>query len=222
MPITFTTSRDVPADAAVLAVPVYAGRVVPSGIPVELDLAYLESRDFEGKVGQTQALLADDGSTILAVGFGEPENIDLDVFRRAGAAIVKGSWKAATIAVAVIDSAPAGTDRGRAAQALAEGIVLGAHQFTEYKSKTKPAAVESVTVVARSGGAGVQKGVERGARIGAAVVLCRDLVNTPPRDMTPRHLEAVARQVAEENGLSVNVMDEIAIANEGLGGLAGV
>jgi leucyl aminopeptidase len=40
--------------------------------------------------------------------------------------------------------------------------------------------------------------------------------------MTPRHLEAVARQVAEDNGLTINVMDEIAIANEGLGGLAGV
>src|SRR3954453_7362075 len=153
MPITVTTSRDVPADAAVLAVPVFAGPSVPAGIPVELDLAFLESRDFEGKVGQTQPLLADDGSTILAVGFGAPEDVDLDVFRRAGAAIVKGSWKAPSIAVAVIDSAPAGTDRGRAAQALAEGMVLGAHQFTEYKSKTKPAAVEAGTLVARPGGA---------------------------------------------------------------------
>src|SRR3954466_12510117 len=110
MPIPSTPSRDVPSDAAVLAVPVYAGRVVPSGIPVELDLAFLESRDFEGKVGQTQPLLADDGSTILAIGFGEPGKIDLDVYRRAGAAIVKGSWKATKVAVAVIDSAPAGTD----------------------------------------------------------------------------------------------------------------
>jgi leucyl aminopeptidase len=220
--IIFTTSRDVPADAAVLAVPVYAGRVVPSGVAVELDLDFLESRDFEGKVGQTQPLLADDGSTILAVGFGEPEKVDLDVFRRAGAAIVKGSWKAASVAIAVLDTAPAGTDRGRAAQALAEGVVLGAHQFTSYKSSKKPAAVETVTIVARTGGAAVQKGVDRGARIGEAVVLCRDLVNTPPRDMTPRHLEAVARQIADANGLTVNVMDEVAIVNEGLGGLAGV
>src|SRR5688500_5876017 len=106
MPITFKTARDVPADAAVLAVPVFAGRVVPSAVSVELDLDFLEGRDFEGKVGQTQPLLADDGSTILAVGFGEPERVDLDTFRRAGAAIVKGSWKATSIAVAAIDAAP--------------------------------------------------------------------------------------------------------------------
>src|SRR3954466_15472438 len=110
MPIPSTPSRDVPSDAAVLAVPVYAGRVVPSGIPVELDLAFLEGRDFEGKVGQAQPLLADDGSTILAVGFGDPDKVDPDTFRRAGAAIVKGSWKATSIAIAVIDAAPAGTD----------------------------------------------------------------------------------------------------------------
>ena len=222
MPITFTSARDVPADAAVLAVPVLAGRVVPAGSQVELDLPFLEGRDFDGKVGQTQPLLADDGTTILAVGVGDPAELDLDAFRRAGAATVKGAWKASSVAVALLDAVPAGMDRAKAAQALAEGMVLGAHQFTEYKSTTKPCAVETVTVVGRGGGATVQKALDRGARIGAAVVLCRDLVNTPPRDMTPRHLEAVARSVAEANGLTINVMDEIAIANEGLGGLAGV
>jgi leucyl aminopeptidase len=68
----------------------------------------------------------------------------------------------------------------------------------------------------------LQKGVDRGSRIATAVALARDLVNTPARDMTPRHLEAVARDVAENNGLAIHVMDEVEIANEGLGGLAGV
>ncbi len=221
MPITFTTSREVPSEADVVAVAVLAGRALPPGSQVELDLPFLEDRDFEGKLGQTQALLADDGTTILAVGLGDPDQLTLDAFRRAGAAVVKGSWKATNLAVALLDAVPADLDRGRAAQALAEGIVLGSHQFTTYKSTSKPCAVDSVAVVTRAG-ASVQKGLDRGARIGAAVALARDLVNQPARDMTPRHLEAVARQVAEENGLTVNVMDEIAIVNEGLGGLAGV
>jgi leucyl aminopeptidase len=100
-------------------------------------------------------------------------------------------------------------------------MVLGAHRFTAYKSTSKPCAIESVTVVTRSG-ASVQKGLDRGARIAESVALARDLVNRPARDMTPRHLEAVAREVAEANGLTINVMDEVAIVNEGLGGLAGV
>jgi leucyl aminopeptidase len=221
MPITFTTAREVPADAAVLAVPVFAGGALPTGAPAELDSAFLEGRDFEGKVGQTVPLLADDGSTILAVGVGEADQVDLDTLRRAGAAAVKSAWKASSVAVALLDAAPAGIDRAAAAQALAEGMVLGAHRFTAYKSSSTPCAVESVTVVTRTG-ASVQKGLDRGARIAESVALARDLVNRPARDMTPRHLEAVARQVAEANGLTINVMDEVAIANEGLGGLAGV
>jgi leucyl aminopeptidase len=213
MPITFTTARDVPADAAVLAV---AGA---SSSAAELDTAFLAGRGFEGKVGQTQPLLADDGSTILAVGLGDPDALDLDTVRRAGAAIAKGAWRSPSVAVALLDDLPATVDRAAAAQALVEGIALGAHQFTAYKSTSTPCAIESVTVVGRGS---LQKALDRGAAIAAAVALARDLVNRPARDMTPRHLEAVAREVAEANGLTVDVMDEIAIANEGLGGLAGV
>jgi len=221
MPISFTTARDVPDDVAVLAVPVLAGGLVPAGAPAELHAEFLEARGFEGAVGETQPLMAEDGTTILAVGVGDPERLDLEVLRRAGAATVKGVWKAPRIAVALLDAVPAGVDRARAAQALVEGIVLGAHRFTEYKSTSKPCAVEEVVVVTRAGPA-VQKGLDRGRRVAEAVALARDLVNRPARDMTPRHLEAVAREVAEANGLTVNVMDEVAIVNEGLGGLAGV
>ncbi len=219
--LSFTTAREVPSDAAVLAVPVFADGAQPSTGVAQLDAAFLESRDFEGKVGQTQPLLADDGTTILAVGLGDADKVDLDTFRRAGAAAVKGAWKATTVAVALLDAAPADLDKAKAAQALAEGMILGAHQFTTYKSKSKPCAIETVTIISRNA-ATAQKGLDRGARVGAAVALARDLVNQPARDMTPRHLEAVARQVAEEHGLDIFVMDEIAIANEGLGGLAGV
>jgi leucyl aminopeptidase len=219
--IAFSTAREVPADAGVLAVPVFVGRRIPAGVDVELDLPFLEGRDFEGRLGQTQPLLADDGSTILAVGMGEPGDVDADTFRRAGAAVAKGAWKATSVALSLLDAAPAELDRGRAAQALAEGLVLGTHQFTTYKSASKPAAIERAVVIARNAAA-VQKGLDRGARIAAAVALARDLVNEPARAMTPRRLEEVARQVADDNGLDVEVWDEVTIANEGLGGLAGV
>jgi leucyl aminopeptidase len=221
MPITFSTARDVPADAAVLAVPVFSGRRVPGGVPVELDLAFLESRDFEGKPGQTQPLLADDGTTILAVGVGDEADVDAEVLRRAAAAAAKAAWKAPTLALALLDAAPAELDRAKAAQAIAEGVALATHQFTTYKSTTKPSALEAVTVLGRNAGP-ITKGIERGARIAEAVNLARDLVNEPPRAMTPRHLEDAARRVAEEHGLALDVWDEVTIANEGLGGLGGV
>jgi leucyl aminopeptidase len=221
VPIAFSAEKEVPTEANVLAVPVFAGRRVPAGSAAELDRKFLEARDFEGKIGQCQALLADDGSTILAIGMGEEKALDLEAFRRAGAAITKGAWKAQSVAAALLDIAPAELGRAKAAQALVEGMALAAYQFGEYKSKVKPCAIERAAIVAKTI-TGLQKGVDRGSRIATAVALARDLVNTPARDMTPRHLEAVARDVAESNGLAIHVMDEVEIANEGLGGLAGV
>src|SRR5207248_2693377 len=111
-------------------------------------------------------------------------------------------------------------DRGAAAQAVAEGATLAAYRFTKYKNKAKPSKLESLVIVGR--GAKVQTGADRGARIAAAVSLARDLVNEPAGAMTPSRLAEVAVEIGEREGLAVTVLDEVAIANEGLGGLQGV
>src|SRR5439155_714330 len=87
MPPVFTAAR--PADAetvTVLAVPVLAGRTVPAGVTAELDIGFLQARGFEAKLGETLALLADDGGTVLAVGMGEQAKLDGEAVRKAGAA----------------------------------------------------------------------------------------------------------------------------------------
>jgi leucyl aminopeptidase len=66
-------------------------------------------------------------------------------------------------------------------------------------------------------------GLERGARLAAAVCLARDLINEPAGDLTPQRLAEVATEVADhEGGLTVTVLDEAAIIAERLGGLLGV
>jgi leucyl aminopeptidase len=223
MPITFTATKDVPEDADVLAVPVFEGGTLPDGSPVELDAGFLAAVDFQGKPGQTQALLADDGSTILAVGVGKPDDIDAEALRRAAAAAVKGAWRAQRLATTLLDAAPAILDRAIAAQAIVEGASLAAYRFVSYKSDPKFCALESVSVVTGGrGGANVQKAIDRGARIAAAVNVARDLVNEPPTSMRPVDLEAAARRVADDAGLDLEVWDEDRIAAERLGGLAGV
>ena len=223
MPIAFTATKEVPSDAQVVAVPVFQGRVMPSG-HAELDADFLAARDFEGRVGQTQALMADDGTTILAVGVGEAGSVSADVLRRAASAAIKGSWRAESVALALLDAvtdAAVGLDRAKAGQAIAEGASLGAYRFTTYKSDPKPCAVQRVAVVTRSAGP-VQKALDRGVAIAGAVALARDLINEPPGAMTPRRMEEVARSVAEANGLGIEVWDEQRIEDEGLGGLGGV
>ncbi len=219
MSFDVAVSAQVPDDVQVLGVPVFAGRRQPDNAVVELDIAYLAERGFQGKVGEACAVPADDGSTVVALGLGNPENVSAETFRRAGAAFTRAAWNDTRAAIAALDAAGE-VDRGLAAQSLVEGASLGSYRFIKYKSEAKPCTLESLVVVGR--GAKVQTGADRGARIAGAVALARDLVNEPAGAMTPSRLAEVATEVAEREGLEITVLDEVAIANEGLGGLQGV
>ena len=219
----FITSRDVPPDTDVLAVPVFQGdgTLDSPDTLVELDHDFLLGQGFEGRMGQTEALLADDGSTVLVVGLGKRDDVDAEALRRAAANMVRAAWRANRIATTLADAAPDAVDRPRAAQAVTEGAYLAGYQFGEYKSEFKPCRVDTVVLVGR-GGAAVDKAVQRGLVGARAACFARDLVNQPPGAKPPRVLEQEARRIAEEQGLELTVWDEDAVAADGLGGLAGV
>jgi leucyl aminopeptidase len=220
MPITFSLERDVPPGVPVLGVPVFAGE--RSGPGADFDAGFLAERGFEGSLGETLAVPADDGTTIVAVGMGERSKLDAETLRRAAAALVKAAWRDAGVATTLPAAATGtGLSAARAAQAVAEGAVMGAYRYVRYKSDPKACAIESVVVVG-AGGAPVRAAIARGARIGEAVNLARDLANTPAGDLPPARLAEVAVELAEGSGLAVEVWDEARIEAEGLGGLAGV
>ena len=215
--IAFTASRQIPGDAQVLGVPVFAGRELPEGAGAELDLDFLARRKFEGKAGQTQALLADDGTTLVALGLGDKSELTVDGIRRAAAALVGASGTATSIATTLLAAIQPTIDKKTASQAVAEGIALAAYRFNTYKSADERPAIAAVTVVG-----GTQAALDRGRRVAEAVALARDLVNEPAGTLTPSRLAALATEIAEREGLAVTILDEVAIENEGLGGLRGV
>jgi leucyl aminopeptidase len=125
------------------------------------------------------------------------------------------------VATTLLDVVPAGGDRVAAAQALAEGAALGAYKFLRYKQKSDTPALERFVVLSKKDTA-VQQGLDRGVAVAAAVAWARDLVNEPAGAMTPTQLSEEARRAAEQGGLDIEVLDEVEIANQGLGGLLGV
>ena len=219
MTIAFALVKDVPDDAEVLGVPVFAGAFAGPG--AELDPDFLVERGFEGKKGETLAIPADDGTTVIAIGMGDPDGVDAEALRQAAACLVRAAWKDARIATTLLAAAPAELDRGRAARAIAEGATMASYRFIQYKADPKPSRLEHIDVVG-GGGARVQAALELGARVGDAVNLARDLVNTPAGDLPPSRLADIATEIAEREGLGITVWDEVTIANEGLGGLGGV
>jgi len=219
MPITFTLADELPADAGAVGTPVFRGRILPAGAEADLDLSFLAERGFEGRPGEALAVPAGRG-TWIALGMGDPDKVTAETLRRAAAAFVRSAWRDTKGATTLLSAAPPELDAGLAAQAVAEGAALAAYKFSRYKADPRTSKLESIAVVGT--GDAARHGLDRGARVAAGVALARDLVNEPAAAMTPRRLAEIATEVAEAEGLSVTVLDEVAIAAERLGGLAGV
>jgi leucyl aminopeptidase len=107
------------------------------------------------------------------------------------------------------------------AQAVAEGVLLGAYRYTALKSDPEPHHVESLTVVGR-GGTRVEATLARGRAVAGAVCLARDLVNQPGGTLTASAFATRAEEVGALRHFDVEVWDKDRIAEEELGGLLGV
>ncbi|MDH6181052.1 leucyl aminopeptidase [Microbacteriaceae bacterium SG_E_30_P1] len=105
--------------------------------------------------------------------------------------------------------------------AILEGAALGAYSFTEYRSASLQGTKEPASSIVVAA-AGDDELAERAHIIATAVHTVRDLVNTPASDLYPETLADRARVLATDAGLSVDILDDDALAAGGFGGLVGV
>jgi len=223
-----------PADrvaAELLAVPIGAGRVLGPGadaVDAALDGGldeFMQEADFHGKPGEslavpTRARLRADAAVL--VGVGKFEELTADGLRRAAASVARKSRKVASVATTLVDlSDAAGIDRADAAQAVAEGFVLGSYQFVKYKNDRDVSKLADVIVIGRSS-ARLQAALDRGETIADAVSWARDMVNEPAGAKSPATFAAAARTLLRGRGVTVKVMTEADMKAEGLGGVLGV
>jgi len=143
------------------------------------------------------------------------------VRRAAGAASRALTGRSAVVSLlAAVGGAP---DADRL-HAVGEGSLLGAYEFTTYKSDlpaNRPTPPSSFELVVPD--AGAAKGpLARVRAVADAVSLVRDLVNTPPNDLYPAELAARGAAAGKKAGLSVEVLDEKALAAGGYGGILAV
>ena len=108
--------------------------------------------------------------------------------------------------------------------AVGEGSLLGAYEFTAYKSALpadRPTPPRSVELVVPDAGA-AKTALARVRAVADAVALTRDLVNTPPNDLFPAELAARGAAAGKKAGLSVEILDEEQLAAGGYGGILAV
>jgi leucyl aminopeptidase len=195
----------------------------------------LRRRDFKGSEGETAVLYPAKGSIpaerLLLVGVGKKEALDLEKLRRAAGSAVKQAGKLGVPSFAsILHHAEMVEDRisaREAAQAVAEGVVLGAYAFDEMKSKKpeddrKPVG-EAIILEKVPAKAQV---IEEGTRVGAALArgenLAKTLGNLPGNVATPTYLASTAERIGREHGMTVTILGPAELESEGMHALLAV
>ena len=226
-------------DVEALAVTVFKDEKADEGFLKELDQAangvihsVIEAEELKGKEGETVYvhLAAANNAGIkarrlLLIGAGDHDEYSAaQVSNMAGAAArFLRSKNIKSVAFAPRAAAAAG-DAERIASAAAEGALMGLFELDKYRTVEKEKReIERFTVVVEGADENaLRRGVERGRIIGESVNFTRELANEPGAYMTPTNMAERAQEIADQFGLTIEVLDEARMEEEGMGALLGV
>jgi leucyl aminopeptidase len=160
--------------------------------------------------------LATDRVAVAGLG----ERIDADALRTAAAAVAhETSGFAETLAWALDDSLPVPLEEQ--ARAIVEGTELGAYATARWK-RDEPKPKLSRLVLCGDGG-GLAETAARAETVAAWTNRARDLVNSPPNELTPERLAERAREIASSlEHVTAEALGPEEIQAQGMGAFAAV
>jgi leucyl aminopeptidase len=176
----------------------------------------LQQAGFEAKEGQS-CMLHETGEYVAAVTAYEPDAVR-DAMAAASKTLCGFAYESAKISQYGLDSAAA----------IVEGILLGSYRYTEYKTDAKPSKLKTFYLgSANHDGTSedfetLRRTVNEAIVVANATNFTRDLVNTTPDDMTPSDMAIVAQSLADENGLSCDIYDELALEEQQMNAMLSV
>ncbi|HKP81016.1 MAG TPA: M17 family peptidase N-terminal domain-containing protein, partial [Pyrinomonadaceae bacterium] len=216
-------------DVQALAVTVFKSEKADEGFLKNLDelsgglvRSALDAEEFSGKEGET-AYFHLVGNTklkarrLLLVGVGEASDYKpVNVSQMAGTAV--RSLRSKNVkSIAVLPRA-SGDARETAATAV-QGAFIALFDPDKYRTveKEEKKIDRLVVVIDGADEDALQQGVNAGRIVGESVNFTRDLANEPGAYMTPTDMAERAREIAGEFGLSVDILDEARMEQEGMG-----
>jgi len=213
----------VAADALLVVV---AGQATPAGLDKALADALgaaVESGDLAFKPGNVLYAHSVAGVKAARVVFAAAGDGSVKGFRRAVAAGVGalkgGGTKQLAVALAGVDDVGA---------AFGEALVAAVSDAVYLYRATKPSAPPAAKlagvsfVVSKSQVSAVNSGLRQGEAIAAGVELARECANRPANHCTPTYLAGVAKSLAKEHGLKVEVLDRKDVEKLGMGSFLSV
>lgn len=234
------TSGDFPAEStARVLIAVLTQKDLKEGKAAGWLVPYLKpllgSKLFEGKVNQTYVLPTQGKApvdTVILVG-GEDHPFRAEELRGVAAAAARAALRiqAEQVLFEVPASLGAYTVEGStrlAAHALTEGFLLGAYRRITYKRDAETyEGIRKVTFFHEGEPVGQEQedwehGISSGCAYAAGTIYARDLTNLPGNLLRPEDLADAASELALRYGFEIEVLDEPAIREQGMGGILAV
>src|SRR5215212_332750 len=220
MDVRATTQAPAETGADTIAVGVFEDEGVAHDLPGG-DLNALLDAGEAKRAFRKLALTHADGRRWLVAGLGARDDFDPERARVAAGTVIGRARELG--ARSVCWELPHHLSDAHAA-AIVEGSVMGAYEFTMFKSggdEDDGGAGPGELIVSAHHDVGGP--VETGRVVGESVNLTRDLQNRPANDLTPRALAQRAREIADRHDtVSVEVMGREEIEAAGMGAFAGV
>jgi len=221
-------------DVQALAVAVFKNEKPDEGFMKKLDessgglvKSAVDAEEFSGKEGETAYfhLLGNDrlkARRLLLVGVGDNAEYSVaQASQMAGTAV--RSLRSKNVKSIAVVTRVTGRERETAAAAV-EGAFIALFEPDKYRTVDKEEkTIDRLVVVIEGADQSVlDKGILSGKIIGESVNFTRDLANEPGAYMTPTDMAERARDVANEFDLSIDVLDEARMEQEGMGSLLSV
>ncbi len=191
-----------------------------------------------GKHGEVTRLPAPAGlgvDVVVAVGLGSLDDEEAPVGETdADSAAAESLRQAAGIAARALAGHPtvATTLSTLEIGPVVEGLFLGAYRFELFRSDPKEEAARDKAAEApvptkfhllvEAKNAEAKADLAHAVVVADSVAIARDLVNTPPSHLYPEEFAARAAALGKRYGLSVEVLDDAALEQQGYGGIIGV
>ena len=221
-------------DVQALAVAVFKNEKSDDGFIKKLDelsgglvSSALEAEEFAGKEGETCYfhLVGNNklkARRLLLVGAGEAGDYNLGQISQLVGTAVRSLRSKNAKSIAVVPRASG--DAQEIAATAVQGAYIALFDPDKYRTVDKDEKIVDRLIIAIEGADqdAIGRGVETGRIVGESINFTRDLANEPGAYMTPTDMAERARDIANEFGLSIDVLDEARMEQEGMGSLLSV
>lgn len=182
--------------------------VLPKQAAATLQAYLTKNREFF-KVGKIANLTYVEGKNlqqIFVVGCGEGKECTSQNFRKNAGEVARFIQKQGVKNILLYAPILNNPVRGKHLQAIVEGMYLGAYDFSEFKSAPKKKDVITVNIQTTIKDAADI--IKKATIIAESVCFARNLINRPGNVVYPEIMANFAKQVAKENKLKIEILDE--------------